>query len=350
MAREPGQHGWAGRAWQRKAFLLLAWVLLFPMQAAAIPPGAVVFAYNRFGEDRLPSASIRLDQFEAHLEELQDDAYHVLPLEDVVEALRGEAPLPDRSVAITVDEATRSFFLHAWPRLRAAGLPVTLFVATDAVDRGLASSMTWAELRQVMAAGVTIGAMAASGQPMAGRTLPEVRADLERAASRLETELGQRPHLFAYPSGAYSLAARALVSQAGYSAAFAQQSGVAAKGADLLVLPRFVMNEAFGSIDRFTLAANALPLPVSDITPAEPVLTTNPPIIGFTVSASLGNIDRLACFASGQGRAPLERPGGGRIELRLGDPLPPGRARINCTLPAEDDRWRWFGLQLFVPE
>jgi hypothetical protein len=27
----------------------------------------------------------------------------------------------------------------------------------------------------------------------------------------------------------------------------------------------------------------------------------------------------------------------------------PGRARVNCTMPGPDGRWRWLGVPFFVP-
>ncbi len=329
------------------ALLLASWSQ--GVRAAAVS-GAVVFSYSRFGDDRAPGASIRVDQFEDHLDELKDGDYTVLPLPKVVEALLTGGVLPDKTVAITIDEATDSVYQYAWPRLKAAGLPVTLFVATDAVDAGLSGSMTWAEVRELSNGGVTIGALSASALPMPGRTPQEIQGDLERMKARFKAELGFVPTLFAYPHGEYSLAVRRQVAQAGFRAAFGQQSGVAYAGADPFALPRFVMNDAYGTTDRFEMAADALPLPVFEITPADPVLSRNPPLLGFTVPDTIGNLDQLACFASGQGRAALERLDSNRIEVRITDPFPPGRARVNCTLPAEDDRWRWFGVQFFIPE
>jgi len=318
--------------------------------AAAGGGGAVVFAYGRFGDDRAPGTSIRVDQFEDHLDELKDGDYSVLPLPRVVGALRGGAALPDRTVAITIDEATRSAYRDAWPRLRAAGVPFTLFVATDAVDRGLGDAMTWDQVRELYNAGVTIGALSASALPMAARSPQEIRDDLDRMKERFQAELGVVPALFAYPHGEYSLPVRRQIEQAGFQAAFGQQSGVAYPGADLFALPRFLMNDSFGSLDRFEMAANALPLPVTDVTPVDPVLMRNPPILGFTVPEGVGNLDRLACFATGQGRSGVERLGTNRVEVRIAEAFPSGRARVNCTLPAEDDRWRWFGVQFFIPE
>jgi hypothetical protein len=45
----------------------------------------------------------------------------------------------------------------------------------------------------------------------------------------------------------------------------------------------------------------------------------------------------------------LERLGDVRFEVRLDGPFPPGRARINCTVPGPDQRWRWLGVQFYVP-
>ena len=114
-------------------------------------------------------------------------------------------------------------------------------------------------------------------------------------------------------------------------------------------LPRFTLNETYGGIDRFRLAANALPLPVTDVLPSDPVLQVNPPAFGFTVRPGLTSLAQLACFASGQGRTKLQRLGN-RIEVRVTEPFPPGRSRINCTMPGPDQRWRWFGMQFFVPD
>lgn len=56
--------------------------------------------------------------------------FHVVSLADVVAARLGEAALPRRAMLVTFDDAYRDFGEHAWPALREAGLPVTLFVPT----------------------------------------------------------------------------------------------------------------------------------------------------------------------------------------------------------------------------
>jgi peptidoglycan/xylan/chitin deacetylase (PgdA/CDA1 family) len=350
-----GGRAWPGRRFANCGALALLALLACTMRGAeaetahGMPPSAVVFAYSRFAEDSSPRTSIRLDQFDAHLAELSIGGYEVLPMPRIVEALETGTPLSDRTVAITIDDAHRSVYQEAWPRLRSARLPFTLFVATDPIDRGSETHMTWNQLRELVRAGVGIGALPATGTSLFDDPAERAAAEVARSVRRLEEELGIRPDLFAYSFGDYTLAVRRSLPGIGISAAFTQASGVAQAGGDLLTLPRFVMNEAYGSIDRFRLAASALPMPVTDVTPADPVLVENPPSFGFTVSSPVDGLDRLSCFASGQGRAAVQRIAETRIEVRLAEPFAPGRGRVNCTMPAGEGRWRWFGAQFFVP-
>lgn len=309
---------------------------------------AVVLTYGRFGNDPNPTAAIRIEQFETHLRILKDEGYHVLALDEILRRMRAGEDLPDRTVAITVDDGHASFATLAWPRLRAAGLPVTLFVATATLDSG--TGLTWSDLRRLQAEGVAVGNITHTYPylPLQGRE--RIAAEIATASDRIESELGTRPRLFAYPYGIWSAAARAQVEQAGFDAAFGQQSGVADRRADRYTLPRFPMNEATGSLSRFRLTIEALPLAVTDIVPLDPMVTANPPEIGFTLLDRLEQPDRLACFASHlSSPAAIEWLGHDRVEIRLSQPFPPGRGRINCTAPGPDGRWRWLGLPILVP-
>ena len=55
--------------------------------------------------------------------------------------------------------------------------------------------------------------------------------------------------------------------------------GVIGRAANYFYLPRFSMNEKYGDLRRFRLAINALPLPVSDVTPSDPMITAVNPMI-----------------------------------------------------------------------
>jgi peptidoglycan/xylan/chitin deacetylase (PgdA/CDA1 family) len=304
--------------------------------------------YHRFGESTYPSTNITLDQFAAHLEELKRDKYHVMPLPEILAAIREDRPLPDRAIGITIDDAFLSVYVEAWPRLRAAGFPFTLFVATDAIDAGYSDYMSWDQIRELRDAGVVIGSQTASHLHMAANGAARNRADLDRSNSRFAAELGRQPDLIAYPFGEASIEVQAIAREAGFVMGLGQHSGVVHATADPFYLPRFALNEAFGDIDRFRLIANALPIPFSDLTPADPLLTVNPPPFGFTVASPDVELGGLACYAVGQGKVQADRLGP-RVEVRLAQKFQPGRGRINCTTPTAEGRWRWLGMQYYVP-
>ncbi|MBN9525317.1 MAG: polysaccharide deacetylase family protein [Alphaproteobacteria bacterium] len=332
-------------------------VIFFLVLLVSVPGGArvalaadhaVILTYGRFGNDPNPTAAIRIEQFDAQLRVLKTEGYQVLALDEIVRRLKAGEELPDRTVAITVDDGHLSFAAQAWPKLKAAGLPVTLFVATATIDSG--TGLTWTDLRRMKGEGLAVGNVTHTYPylPLQGRE--RIAAEIATASDRIETELGTRPRLFAYPYGIWSAAARAQVEAAGFDAAFGQQSGVADGRADRYTLPRFPMNEATGSPSRFRLTIDALPLAVGDLVPLDPMVTANPPEIGFTLLDPLEQPDRLACFASHlSSPATLEWIGRDRVEIRLAQPFPPGRGRINCTAPGPDGRWRWLGLPILVP-
>ncbi len=329
----------------------LALTLMFALIAseAVAASSATVVMYHRFGEESdYPSTSVSVAQFEAHIALLESGPYTVLPLQDIVAALKSGAALPDRTVAITIDDAYASTYKIAWPRLKKAGFPFTVFVATRSVDIGAARYMSWDQLREMSAAGVTIGHHTKSHLHMTKAPAAKIRAEFAAARRRYERELGLSPTLFAYPYGEMSVAARQLVVAAGFEGAFGQHSGVAHGADDRFFLPRFPFSERFGDLARFRRAADALPLPVTDVTPNDPLVVQNPPAFGFSVDAALGGLDRLACFHSQFGKVRLTRLGAHRVEIRFDAPFKRGRSRLNCTMPAPDRRWRWYGRQFYV--
>ncbi len=197
-----------------RVLLAAAWAVAGAVAAgvpAAADTAAVVIMYHRFGEPKYPSTNITLEQFEAHIGELKSGGYNVFPVPDIVKALNEGAPLPDRTVGITIDDAYLSVYTEAWPRLKAAGFPFTLFVATGLVNQKISGYMTWKQIREMADAGVTVGGHTVSHLHMPYKPLELNQHELERSNRRFEEELGQRPDLFAYPYGESSLAVQTLV-------------------------------------------------------------------------------------------------------------------------------------------
>jgi peptidoglycan/xylan/chitin deacetylase (PgdA/CDA1 family) len=306
---------------------------------------AVVFMYHRFGEGEYPSTNITMEQFDQHVKELTSGPYTVMGVPQIVSALADGKGLPDRTIGITVDDAYRSVYEKAWPVFREHNLPFTVFVSTEQLDSGYANYMTWDMVRELSNAGVTIGGHSQNHAHLPDFDIDRVKAELANSAARFEEELGYVPEIFAYPYGEANGEVIAAVKEAGYRAAFGQQSGAMHTESDFMYLPRYALNEHYGAMDRFNLAANSLPLVVSDVTPADYTLTRNPPAFGFTLAEPAPSMN---CYPS-EGEPTMSRLGEERVEIRLDGPVSSGRWRINCTAMGPDSRWRWFGMLYTVP-
>ncbi len=312
---------------------------------------AVVLMYHRFGEDRYPSTSIRVEQFEAQLDYLENNGYTVVPLADVVAALRGDTELPERAVAITVDDAYRSVYETGYPRLRAHGFPATVFVATDPVDRGQPGYMTWDQMREMAGHGVSFANHGSTHDSLIERRpnesrddwLERVRADVEKGDRRLSEELEPLAGVFAYPYGEYDEAVAALVTGSG-TVAFGQHSGAVGRSSDPRALPRFPMAESFADIDEFAVKVATRSLPVASVQPWDPVTGSRRPRIEVTLAVTDARLERLTCFVSGQGEVAVEwLESGRRFAVAPATDLPTGRNRVNCTAPAATGgRFYWF--------
>ena len=327
--------------------LLVLTGVLAPVAEAA--SSAVVLMYHRFGEPEYPSTNTTAEQLDAHIAELTSGAYNVMALDDIVAELNAGEALPDRTVGLSIDDGYLSIYSLAWPRLKGAGLPFTVFIATGHIDRRSSRHLSWDQIREMRDAGVDFGHHTVSHLHMPKASAPRIAEEIADAHGRFETELGFRPKLFAYPYGEASLSVAAAIKAAGFSAAFGQHSGVIGSTGDMYFLPRFAMNETYGDLGRLRLAINALPLRVKDVTPPDHMITAaNPPAMGFTVVGNMGDLKRLSCYLSHAGRGELInlKP---RIEVRTAKKFVSGRTRLNCTLPVSTGRWRWYGRQFFTP-
>ncbi len=309
---------------------------------------ASIIMYHRFGDSRYPSTNIKKEQFLKHINELVKPKYNVINIELALQAINNIKLIKDKSIVITIDDAYSSVYNYAWPIFKKHKLPFTLFVSTDVIDNKTPGYMSWEEIRILRDNGVTIGSQTKSHPHMYKISKQKVIDELIISNKRFIDEIGSRPKIFAYPYGEYNLDVLEQVKLQGFTAAFGQHSGVAHKSSGLYELPRFAMNEKYGGMERFLLAVNALPMPISDLSPKDPLLYKNPPSYGFTLSKLIQPQNPVRCFANNNLKAETKRLGKNRIEVRLNGPFLKGRGRINCTMAGKNNRWRWLGRQFII--
>ena len=321
---------------------------------------AVVLEYHHVAEDTPPSTSVTPDTFERHMDHLADNGFHVWPLPKIVETLRGGGEVPERTIALSFDDAYRSVYEEVFPRMRARGWPFTVFVATGPIDRGIDAYASWDQLREMEAGGATIGNHSVSHAHMIRHRSGEsardwrerLRGEVADAQARLEAELEAPARLFAYPFGEFSPAVEEIVTDLGF-VGFGQQSGAFGPGSDFGALPRFPIATGFASLDTFAVKVRSRPLPVARTEPASGVLGPDDarPELHLFLADGPYRPEAIRCYLRGD-----------VVPSRLHDTEPPqlvvrperalgaGRSKVNCTAPVSDgDGWFWYSFLWMKP-
>jgi peptidoglycan/xylan/chitin deacetylase (PgdA/CDA1 family) len=330
-------------------FLVFALAVFSPFASAA---SGVVLEYHHVADDTPPSTSVTPATFEAHMDHLAENDFRVWPLPKLIETIREGGDVPERTVALTFDDGYASVYDEVFPRLQERGWPFTVFVATGSIDKGIDAFVSWDELREMEAAGVTIGNhsvdhahMVARGDRGREEWLADARANIVDAQERLREELDAPARLFAWPFGEFSPPLQALLADLDY-VGFGQQSGAVGPDSDFTALPRYPLATGFDSLDSFALKVRSRPLPVADVQPGSGVLgpDASRPANTLTLEEGAYRPETVRCYIGGE-PAGIEINADPPITLRVQPErtLGTGRTKVNCTAPATDSgQWFWY--------
>ncbi len=313
-------------------------LLLICLAVSPLNKAGVVLLYHHVDSRTPPITSIAPARFEEHLNVISEEGFEVVPLELLTEMSLD----PDRydpsakRVAITFDDAYMSIYDTAFPLLKARNWPFTIFVATDLVKDDHPLYMSWAQLREMSEHGATIANHTLSHahlvRQLAGESLEEwkvrIGREIDEAQAILKAE-GFDNNLFAYPYGEYNLTLLEMVRQRGIIG-YGQQSGAIGPHSDSTILPRFPLAGVYTGLAPFRNKLRSIAMPAAFYL-VEPLVAEPPPTLDLVFDEGV-NTAQLNCFV----------PGGNAVKALNGDvvsvsaerPLPVGRSRYNCTMPA----------------
>jgi peptidoglycan/xylan/chitin deacetylase (PgdA/CDA1 family) len=174
--------------------------------------------------------------FQEEMQWLRNEGYAVIPLRELEAHLTRGVRLPPKPVVITLDDDWEDQYVYAFPILKAFGYDATFFVPSN--FPGNSSFISWDQLREMVAAGMTVGSHSES-HPYLTRieSTSTLEAEIAGSKAELESELHVPITEFNYPFGAYTPRIIALVKAAGYAAARTDAYSKNNREKDLYQLP-----------------------------------------------------------------------------------------------------------------
>lgn len=236
------RHRWWAKKSARRAMVAGSWIARPLQSIGTTPPTVRVLTYHRFGPCDHDPWCVNPSDFEAQMAWLASRRLAV-SLDDVLAFVRGEQPLADGSVLVTMDDGYSSVWTTAAPIMQRHGIPSVAFVTTGlvGVEGGIERYLRWDEVGRLHEAGITVGSHAHTHRSLAKLTPDEAREEGMHSKQLLEHCIGRTVDTFAYPFGMRpdeSPETAALLTACGYRSVFIAQHGVVQAGAALARLPR----------------------------------------------------------------------------------------------------------------
>lgn len=318
-------------------------LLSFKLKQTYASDYATVLMYHRFDEHKYPSTNIMKETFIQHLNFLKENNFNVLPLSMLIDFFRENKSLPEKSVFITIDDAYKSVYDVAYPILKSFNYPFTVFVSTDNISKIENNFMSWKMLKEISQNNGAIE------NHTSDHSFPNSQSDeyflksVKTADKEIKENIGKKSILFSFPYGESSLKKEKLVENLGFSLAFSQHSSYITKNENIFRLPRFSLNEQYGTIERFKMIMTSRPLEVFDVMPKDNLIVDNETnIISFSTNHPINLIN---CYNSENLNMELNKINEKKLEVRIKEPIINRRIRVNCTYVSKNKIF-WYGRML----
>jgi len=161
-----------------------------------------IFVYHRFDDDRYPSANTTTQQLISQFEYLKQHNYKVVPLKKFIEKIDKKESIPNNWVALTIDDAYKSFYTNGLKIFKKYNYPFSLYVYVEATRRHFGDFMRFEEIKEASKYG-EIGLHSYSHPRLQQLTQEQIIKDTKKAYDIFVKNTNIIPKSYAYPYGEY---------------------------------------------------------------------------------------------------------------------------------------------------
>lgn len=203
--------------------------------------GLIILTYHSISNEIEPDVTVTPGEFEKQIRYIIGKDYNVISLEEAVQYLQTDFEKASGSIVITFDDGYRDNYHNAYPLLRKYHIPATIFLISDFVGDTGNKYLSLSQIREMRDNGISFGSHTVSHRILTGLSKEEVRNEVHNSRNVLESKLGQRVSLFAYPVGTradFDDDIKEAVQNSKYGCACSNMYGMNGRNADIFELKR----------------------------------------------------------------------------------------------------------------
>lgn len=171
--------------------------------------------------------SVSAGMFEKQMRWLQRHDYVFLRFSDLLEIREGKRTMPPRPVLVYFDDGYKDNYLNAYPVLKRLGIPATIFVVTDCLDKkkilwesGVNPKeanifLSWEELREMRDV-FDIGTHTVTHRKLTSLGPEEVREEFIQSRAYIEKQTGARVIAVSYPKSRFTQEIQKIAAECGF--------------------------------------------------------------------------------------------------------------------------------------
>lgn len=171
--------------------------------------------------------SVSTDVFEKQMRWLQRHGYMFLRFSDLLEIREGKRIMPRRPALVYFDDGYKDNHLNAYSVLKRLGIPATIFVVTDCLDKkkilwetalnpqDANIFLSWEELREMRDV-FDIGTHTVTHRKLTSLGPEEVREEFIQSRAYIEKQTGARVVAVSYPKSRFTQEIRKIAAECGF--------------------------------------------------------------------------------------------------------------------------------------
>ena len=219
----------------------MRYLFLLLISTSYIFANAHIFVYHRFADDRYQSANTTIKELTKQFDYFKENNFEVVPLSKILTKLENKEEIPSKWIALTIDDAYKSFYDHGLDIFKKYNYPFSLYVYVQATQKHYGDYMTWEQIKETAKFG-EIGLHSYAHPKLQNLSKEEIILDTNKAYNILEKNTGIKASTYAYPYGEFNEEVKStLKNNFNFRSILNQNTGSVKKNTDIYDIPRIAL-------------------------------------------------------------------------------------------------------------